>query len=740
MYSVLLPTLKLTPLPSLRPLLTKTYPLLAAVRLLPIVTPSSVAPYMKRGPPLVSVPPEYAADKLALTDALMLRFSGEPLLPIKLLIATLLASSVSVVGTTPVLIIAELIVMLLVAASVTSAPLSKPVRAAAVIWLLAIGYELMALFRSVGAAMSSPVLPSPLMSAVVPTVMLAGSSSRLPCLPRRAPRSAVPRKYSTCLPDVSPEPPSPPCSPPRALRWPTKCVSLSAQTITLPPSPLTRASAASTTPAATVVSCAFITLGFLPCRSPPTRMVPPPASPATSMPAPASRSTCRPSTVTWPPVPAADCDRGCDMGCVGDIAVSVPATWTLPVVASIWIAPAAAPSPALAEMIAALPMVTLPAADVIEIVPPGWPGPPSASTLAAGAISASFSAFRTTRPPSSVAVCARMTPLCLSVPAKMPTASPTSVPRLTAWSAGACTSMRMPSRPRPVISTDCPAARMVAPPRDSTTASLPTSTFGAISTTSPPRATIDPWTASAPADPSDWKRCRPAMASASVIRSVDAVNPAVSTTAPAPTVMPAGFTSTSLPLEPSVPKIALGSGPTTRLIEVLVFPGCANQVLVPAATPKLCQLIAEWLVPAPFCVVTVSREPLWASVALPTIACAPLDCARADGIAAKQAANASAIESGRWPATAGAAATRRAAGRERWGSWGMGSHLGPDRDEDEGLSVSATAALNSCVLLVASHHLLPLDSYPFVSRCRIILETDTGHMSRKVHIALTSNP
>ena len=42
------------------------------------------------------------------------------------------------------------------------------------------------------------------------------------------------------------------------------------------------------------------------------------------------------------------------------------------------------------------------------------------------------------------------------------------------------------------------------------------------------------------------------------MRSVDAVNPAVSTTAPAPTAMPAGFTSTSRPLELSVPKMALG--------------------------------------------------------------------------------------------------------------------------------------------------------------------------------------
>ena len=112
------------------------------------------------------------------------------------------------------------------------------------------------------------------------------------------------------------------------------------------------------------------------------------------------------------------------------------------------------------------------------------------------------------------------------------------------------------------------------------------------------------------------------------MRSVDAVNPAVSTTAPAPTVMPAGLTSTSRPLEPSEPKMALGSGPTTRLMEVLVLPGCANQVLMPAGMPKLCQLIAEWLVPGPLRVVISSELPWLAKVAWPAMTCAPAGWAR----------------------------------------------------------------------------------------------------------------
>jgi hypothetical protein len=57
--------------------------------------------------------------------------------------------------------------------------------------------------------------------------------------------------------------------------------------------------------------------------------------------------------------------------------------------------------------------------------------------------------------------------------------------------------------------------------------------------------------------------------------------------------MPAGLTSTSRPLEESVPKIDEGSLPRTRLMEVLVAPGCAKCVTLPPGTEKLCQLMAE---------------------------------------------------------------------------------------------------------------------------------------------------
>ena len=256
-------------------------------------------------------------------------------------------------------------------------------------------------------------------------------------------------------------------------------------------------------------------------------------------------------------------------------------------------------------------------------------------------------ACSSTRPPSVVTERASIAPLCFRVPAKMPTASPRSVPRLTARSPGAWNAMWMPSSPRPVISTCRPAPSTTAPSGLSIRALAAVSRVGDSSTTSPRRASTRPPTLRLPAAELSPKRWRPEIASASLMRSVEAVKPAVSTTAPAPTVMPAGLTSTSRPLEPSVPKIALGSEPMTRLIDVLVTVGCANQVLLPAGMEKLCQLMAEWLVPAPFCVVTVSRDPFCVRVALPTTAWAPIGCACAGAPAAKQAASASAIDSGR---------------------------------------------------------------------------------------------
>ena len=125
-------------------------------------------------------------------------------------------------------------------------------------------------------------------------------------------------------------------------------------------------------------------------------------------------------------------------------------------------------------------------------------------------------------------------------------------------------------------------------------ASFPVSTELPSKTTSPLRARIRPCTETAALDarPSP-NSSRPASASASLIRRLDAVKPAVSTTAPAPTAMPDWFTSTSLPLLPNVPNNCDGVLVTTRLMEVLFAPGCWKYVVLPEGIEKLCQLMAE---------------------------------------------------------------------------------------------------------------------------------------------------
>ncbi|BAZ30408.1 hypothetical protein NIES4074_28680 [Cylindrospermum sp. NIES-4074] len=71
----------------------------------------------------------------------------------------------------------------------------------------------------------------------------AGSSSNVPKFPLGALRLTLPEKFSSCLPDTSTNPPFPELTPPVALIFPLKAVNLSAQTITLPPLPLSRESA-----------------------------------------------------------------------------------------------------------------------------------------------------------------------------------------------------------------------------------------------------------------------------------------------------------------------------------------------------------------------------------------------------------------------------------------------------------------------------------------------------------------
>ena len=136
---------------------------------------------------------------------------------------------------------------------------------------------------------------------------------------------------------------------------------------------------------------------------------------------------------------------------------------------------------------------------------------------------------------------------------------------------------------------------------------------GAISTTSPPRAMMLPSTVSAPVWlPSSLpaNRKRPAKASASFMPTAEAVKPAVSISAPAPTAMPLWLTRTTRPLLDSVPNSCEGVWVTTRLIDRLAALGWLIWVVAPAPMEKLFQLVAECAVPAPLEVVTVSL-PAW---------------------------------------------------------------------------------------------------------------------------------
>ncbi len=86
-----------------------------------------------------------------------------------------------------------LTLMSLLAASATSVVPSKAFTADAVIKLSAPG-NLVVASRSVAAEMSSPVVASPLISAVAPIVILSGSSNRVPRFPKGARVSTVPLK------------------------------------------------------------------------------------------------------------------------------------------------------------------------------------------------------------------------------------------------------------------------------------------------------------------------------------------------------------------------------------------------------------------------------------------------------------------------------------------------------------------------------------------------------------------
>ena len=134
------------------------------------------------------------------------------------------------------------------------------------------------------------------------TVILSGSSNKLPPFPSAAPASTNPIKSSSPLLDTSTAPPSPDTLPPLALMLPPKAVWSFDHRTTLPPLPASRASAEILTSVPTTAALALRTEASFPWNPPPIFTVPPPASPDTSTTALSNSPTLSPVITTAPPV------------------------------------------------------------------------------------------------------------------------------------------------------------------------------------------------------------------------------------------------------------------------------------------------------------------------------------------------------------------------------------------------------------------------------------------------------
>ena len=139
-----------------------------------------------------------------------------------------------------------------------------------------------------------------------------GSISNVPTWPPGAARSTVPVSEKPEAPDTSAKPPLPPGPAPLALIAPAIWVDCVLNTVTLPPSPLTVASAEILEPASIVVFAAVsfgVTLAppLARARVVPRATTPPPAWPDASMRAAEPIVTVPVAlTATWPPFSPAD--------------------------------------------------------------------------------------------------------------------------------------------------------------------------------------------------------------------------------------------------------------------------------------------------------------------------------------------------------------------------------------------------------------------------------------------------
>ena len=380
--------------------------------------------------------------------------------------------------------------------------------------------------------------------------------------------------FSTAWPEISTNPPLPPCGPPRADSVPSTRLTSVELIAMVPPWPRTVASARIVAPRSTVVLRAMVWLRPTPVV--PTRTVPPPAPPEASSVAPAATRTER-----------------------SDCTAMVPPRWPAAPVAS------------------TLPVTSTPPPVARSATWPGWP----ASVLAR-----MVPVLRTRpsmRSPAADAVSSTEPPLASIRPSLVTTPAP---PPRTAW---VMSMLISPSPARSSVKASAPA-RTTRPSRARISPVF--ETRGPASTAMPRSMTVmrPSLRTCAPGCAAWSKRMRPAMKFSLVIPGAVAISAPTSTWAPRVNRMPDWLTSATPPLAVMRPAITEGSGPTTRFSVQLPALGCWNCTVCPAPTLKPCQLIAARSVP---CVMVVC-VPVCAMPACPATTCPPVGaCACAPKLA-----------------------------------------------------------------------------------------------------------
>ncbi len=117
------------------------------------------------------------------------------------------------------------------------------------------------------------------------------------------------------------------------------------------------------------------------------------------------------------------------------------------------------------------------------------------------------------------------------------------------------------------------------------------------------------------------------MKSASLMFNVEAVKPPTLTCEPLPNSTPLGLRMNTCPFALRLPRIWLGSCPSTRFSAIAEAFGWIKFTASLAPMPKLCQLMARfWLL-----WVMVVLAPAWAMLPRPALICPPVGAASANG-------------------------------------------------------------------------------------------------------------